>query len=127
MNTRRDEFRASLARFRVNQVLHFRDIWILHRVSSSPVGLVDPSFRARSGRLELTVRRHEFNEEFLSCTGHDSDGHRSQTLRASDRTVFGRENLLHQPPPRRPPKRVKSVNPKLIIASKLIISSTSLP
>jgi len=30
----------------------------LHRVSSSLLGPVDPSFRALSGRLKFTVRRH---------------------------------------------------------------------
>ena len=39
---------------------------VLHRVSSSPSGPVDPSFRALSGRLEFTVRRHQFNEDSLS-------------------------------------------------------------
>ena len=32
----------------------------------SPQGPVDPSFRALAGRLEFTVRRHKFNEDYLS-------------------------------------------------------------
>jgi len=32
------------------------------RVSSSLLGPVDPSFRALSGRLKFTVRRHKFND-----------------------------------------------------------------
>ena len=32
-------------------------------VSSSLLGPVDPSFRARSGRLKFTVRRHKFNDD----------------------------------------------------------------
>jgi hypothetical protein len=39
---------------------------ILHRVSSSPSGPIDPSFRALSGRLKFTVRRHKFKEDSLS-------------------------------------------------------------
>ena len=35
----------------------------LDRVSSSLLGPVDPSFRALSGRIKLTVRRHEFDKE----------------------------------------------------------------
>ena len=35
-------------------------------VSSSLLGPVDPSFRALSGRLEFTVRRHKFNKDSLS-------------------------------------------------------------
>ena len=30
-----------------------------------PLGPVDPSFRALSGRLKLTVRRHKFNKDSL--------------------------------------------------------------
>ena len=32
------------------------------------LGPVDPSFRALSGRLKFTVRRHKFNKDFLSLT-----------------------------------------------------------
>ena len=32
-----------------------------HHVSSSLLGPIDPSFRALSGRLKFTVRRHQFN------------------------------------------------------------------
>ena len=35
----------------------------------NPLGLVDPSFRALSGRLKLTVRRHEFNTDSLPAPG----------------------------------------------------------
>jgi hypothetical protein len=35
-------------------------------VSSSLLGPVDPSFRALSGRLKLTVRRHKFNNSSFS-------------------------------------------------------------
>jgi len=38
----------------------------VHRVSSSLLGPVDPSFRALSGRLKLTARRHKFNTDSLS-------------------------------------------------------------
>ena len=31
------------------------------------LGSVDPSFRALSGRLELTVRLHTFNKDYLSA------------------------------------------------------------
>ena len=36
-----------------------------HRVSSSLLGPVVPSFRALSGRLNFTVRRHKFNKDSL--------------------------------------------------------------
>ena len=38
----------------------------IHRVSSSLLGPVDPSFRALAGRLEFMVRRHKFNKDPLS-------------------------------------------------------------
>ena len=37
--------------------------YVLNDVSSSLLGPVDPSFRALSGRLKLTVRRHTFNTD----------------------------------------------------------------
>jgi len=40
-------------------------LWIVHRVSSSLLGPVVPSFRALSGRLKFTVRRHKFNTDSL--------------------------------------------------------------
>jgi len=36
------------------------------RYTQSPLGPVHPSFRAISGRLKFTVRRHKFNKDFLS-------------------------------------------------------------
>ena len=39
---------------------------VVHRVSSSLLGPVDPSFRALSGRLKFTVRRHKFNQDSFS-------------------------------------------------------------
>ena len=36
---------------------------------SSLLGPVDPSFRALSGRLKFTVRRHELNEDSLTIRG----------------------------------------------------------
>ena len=41
----------------------------VHRVSSSPLGPVVPSFRALAGRLKFTVRRHKFNTDSLSSRG----------------------------------------------------------
>ena len=35
------------------------------KVSPSLVGPVDPSFRALSGRLKFTVRRHKFNTDSI--------------------------------------------------------------
>jgi len=43
-----------------------------HRVSSSPLGPVDPSFRALSGRLKFTARRHKLNKDSLSGGGGES-------------------------------------------------------
>ena len=40
---------------------------------SSLLGPVDPSFRALSGRLKFTVRRHKFNKDFLSL-GSEAEG-----------------------------------------------------
>ena len=34
-----------------------------------PLGLGDTSFRALSGRLKFTVRRHKFNKDSLSVAG----------------------------------------------------------
>ena len=39
----------------------------VHCVSSSLLGPVDPSFRALSGPLKITVRRHKFNEDSFFC------------------------------------------------------------
>ena len=39
---------------------------VVHRVSSSLLGPVDPSLRALYGRLKFTVRRHKFNKDSLS-------------------------------------------------------------
>jgi len=38
---------------------------VVHRVSSSLLGPVVPSFRALSRRLKFTVRRHKVNEDSL--------------------------------------------------------------
>ena len=38
---------------------------VVHRVLSSILGPVDPSFRALSGRLQITVRRYKFNTYFF--------------------------------------------------------------
>ena len=38
----------------------------MHRVSSSLLGPIDPSFRALSGRLKFTVRRHKVNKVSFS-------------------------------------------------------------
>ena len=38
---------------------------VVHLVSSSLSGPVVPSFRALSGRLKLTARRHKFNQDSL--------------------------------------------------------------
>ena len=40
--------------------------YFVYRVSSSLLGPGVPSFRALSGRLKFTVRRHKFNGNFLS-------------------------------------------------------------
>ena len=39
-------------------------LYIVYR--QSPLGPVDPSFRALSGRLKFTVRHHKFNNDSLS-------------------------------------------------------------
>ena len=39
---------------------------VLHCVSSSLIGTVDPSFRALSRRLKFTVRFHKFKTDFIS-------------------------------------------------------------
>jgi len=48
------------------------------RVSLSRVGPVDPAFRALSGRLKFTVRRHKFNKDSLSRGSPDSEGEVTQ-------------------------------------------------
>ena len=44
-----------------------------HRLSSSLWVPIDPSFRALSGRLQSTVRRHTFNKDSLSRKVLDGD------------------------------------------------------
>ena len=44
---------------------------IVHRQCS--LGPVDPSFRALSGRLKFTVRRHKFNEDSLFQSSSQQD------------------------------------------------------
>ena len=46
---------------------------LVHRVSSSLLGPVDPSCRALSGRLKFTVRRHKLNKDYLSVQLSQSD------------------------------------------------------
>jgi hypothetical protein len=44
-------------------VLSLITAFVLLRMAEwSELGPLDPSFRARSGRIEFTVRRHKFNE-----------------------------------------------------------------
>jgi len=53
----------------VNPACHistYHVVAVVHRVSSSLFGPVDPSFRVLSGRLEFTVQRHKFNTDSLS-------------------------------------------------------------
>jgi len=52
-------------------VVFFRLLQVLHRVSSSLLGPVAPSFRALSGRLKFTVRRHKFNTDLIAGSIHD--------------------------------------------------------
>ena len=47
-------------------LLVIRRLEVVHRVSSRLLGPVVPSFRALSGRLKFTVRRHKFNKDSLS-------------------------------------------------------------
>ena len=42
-------------------------VYVVHRIWSSLSGPVDPSFRALSGRLKFTIRRHKFNKDSLCC------------------------------------------------------------
>ena len=51
---------------RASVLLFIRRLQVLNRVSSSLLGPVDPSFRAFSGRLKFTVRRHVFDQKSLS-------------------------------------------------------------
>ena len=49
---------------------HIRRLQVVHRVSSSLLGPVVRSFRALTGRLKLTVRRHKFNRDSPSNETH---------------------------------------------------------
>ena len=53
--------------------LSIRRLQVVHRVSSSLLGPVVPSFRALSGRLKFTVRRHKFNKYSLSYLRYPRD------------------------------------------------------
>jgi len=58
---------------------------IVHR--HSPLGPVDPSFRALYGRLKLTVQRHQFNKDsllFLHATRQGECWGRLHTLRVHE-------------------------------------------
>ena len=46
----------------------------MHRALSCLLGPAGPSFRALSGRLKFTVRRHKFNKDSL-FSGGGSDAH----------------------------------------------------
>ena len=76
-------------------------------MSSSLLGLVDPSFRALSGRLQFTVRRREFNKDSLFESQHADTGVRvvTRNLRISllpvfDSTLQGHFVHKKQPLPR---------------------------
>ena len=45
---------------------------VVHRVSSSILGPMDHSFRALTGCLKFTVRRHKFNKDSLRCRGEET-------------------------------------------------------
>ena len=47
--------------------------WVFSYERGTPVGPVVPSFRALSGRLKLTVRRHKSNKDSLSAQGYLAD------------------------------------------------------
>jgi len=61
--------------FRESGLTHYEGVEFLPLVSL--LGPVDPPFRALSGRLKLTIRRHKFNKDSL-C------GWQSETLRVVD-------------------------------------------
>ena len=48
------------------QLIH--RLQVLHRVSSSRLGPVDPSCRTLTGRLNFTVRRHQLDTDSLSLS-----------------------------------------------------------
>ena len=47
-------------------------------------GPVDPSFRALSGRLKFTVRRHKFNKDSLSTPNAAAAGDAARAARRRD-------------------------------------------
>ena len=58
------------------------DVGASSEVSTSVLGPVDPSFRALSGRLKLTVLRHNFNQDSLPLRGAgEADKHSVQRIR----------------------------------------------
>ena len=67
---RGSESRTDMARLRmagtaIRTPVAYR-FYIVYR--QSPSGPVNPSFRALSGRLEFTVRRHKFNQDSLTSS-----------------------------------------------------------
>ena len=60
---------------------------MVHRVSSSLLGPVVPSFRALSGRLKFTVRRHKFNKDspFFLSLGEAYDAEADAEAKAEGR------------------------------------------
>ena len=63
-NTRNRDFRQASAGNNSLVGVRYLRFYIVYR--QSPLGSVDPSFRALSGRLKFTVRRHKFNADALS-------------------------------------------------------------
>ena len=70
------------------------------------LGPVDPSFRALSGRLQFTVRRHKSNKDYLSNSRLGSNKEEDQVARAGFRVrvrmqgyPFVKGYLAHKEPP----------------------------
>ena len=62
---------------------------VFQRNTFSLLGPVDPSFRALSGRLKFTARRHKFNKDFLPACARDARLATTQTLTGRPYTNSG--------------------------------------
>ena len=63
---------------------------VVHRASSSPLGPVAPSFRALSGRLKFTVRRHKIHKDSPPLTDSRLDQIRPSRRSSAILTPGGR-------------------------------------
>ena len=84
-----------------------------HRVSSSLLSPVDPSFRALSGRLDFTVRRHKFNQDFVSWWHQATIPHGGLRLLVIDSGMVGMDTASAEDARRTPTQ--SHTSPRILV------------